>query len=107
MKTHLIGLIALSAMAVAPAFAQQDTKARDYDTPKGELTVTYGQPELARAGSPPDFASLDRDGNGSIDMEEAHSGYYLLYNDFIHADLNRDKRISAREYQVWLKEPVR
>jgi len=107
MKMHLIGLLVLSAMAAAPALAQQDTKARNYETPKGELTVTYGQPELARAGSPPDFGAIDRDGDGSVTMDEANSGYYLLYNDFIHADLNRDKRISSREYQVWLREPVR
>ena len=107
MKTHLIGLAFLSALAAAPAFAQQDTRARDYQTPRGELTVTYGQPELARAGAPPDFAAIDRNGDRSVDMDEANAGYYLLYNDFIHADLNRDKRISSREYQVWLREPVR
>ena len=106
MKTHLIGLMIFSAALAAPALAQ-DSKARNYETPKGELTVTYGQPELARAGSPPEFGAIDRNGDGSVDMGEAQGGYYLLYNDFIHADLNRDKRISAREYQTWLREPVR
>ena len=100
-------LIFAATLAAAPLAQADDTHARNYETPKGELTVTYGQPDLQRAGPPPEFGAVDRDGNGSVDMEEAHAGYYLLYNDFIHADLNRDKRISAREYSSWLKEPVR
>ena len=106
MTRHVV-LAATALIALAAPALAQDSKARNYETPKGELTVTYGQPELARAGSPPAFGAIDRNGDGSVDMDEANSGYYLLYNDFIHADLNRDKRISSREYQVWLREPVR
>ena len=106
MKISLLALICVAASLATAGARADDKRARSYDTPRGELTVTYGQPEMQHAGPPPAFEALDRNHDGFVDQEEAHSGYYLLFNDFIHADVNRDKRISPHEYVVWQREPI-
>jgi hypothetical protein len=54
-------------------------------------------------GPAPAFASLDANGDGSVDQNEA-TGYRLLADDFDHADDNHDHRISAAEYARWSRE---
>src|SRR5262249_16653630 len=60
MKISLLTLACVLAAASSAAVRADDARARRYDTPRGELTVTYGQPDLQHAGPPPPFAALDR-----------------------------------------------
>ena len=69
------------------------------NTPAGELTVHSSMPPPPPAGPAPSFEQLS--GGGKYISEEQASAYLLLANDFIHADHNRDGRISKSEYERW------
>lgn len=70
------------------------------DTPTGELVVRSSMPPAPPAGPAPSFQQLSDDGT-SITEDEA-AAYPLLANDFIHADRNRDGRVSRSEYERWV-----
>ena len=78
----------------------QETSTAQYQTPQGELTVHSSQPQSHDYGPPPPFAQLDTRGSGSLTATEADA-YPPLANDFIHADANRDGRVSRAEYERW------
>jgi hypothetical protein len=99
-KTMRHYLVALGLLGWAAAANAQDTSSTTFQTPKGEVTVTSGQPQPRQYGAPPPFADLDRSGRGQIGEEDA-AAYPPLANDFIHADLNRDGHVSRSEYQRW------
>lgn len=88
----LAGLLA-SGLAVA-----QDTRTTTYETDQGTVHLTWGQPAARDFGAPPAFDQLAR--MGTISESDAAS-YPPLANDFIHADRNRDGRISRTEYERW------
>ncbi len=92
-------MLALSA----PAFAQ-DTHTTTYQTAQGPLIVNWGQPPARQFGPAPAFAELASSGDGYISSAEA-SAYPPLANDFMHADGNRDGRISRAEYTRWSSRP--
>lgn len=98
MQIRLAGLIALS-LASSMACAQETSTAQ-YQTSQGELTVHSGQPLPRDYGSPPPFKQLDTRGSGFLTPAEADA-YPPLANDFIHADANRDGRVSRAEYERW------
>ena len=93
-------ILALGLLGLAGSVQAQDTSSTTYQTPQGEVTVTSGQPQPRQYGAPPSFADLDRNGRGVLGETEA-AAYPPLANDFIHADLNRDGRISRAEYERW------
>ncbi len=104
-------LLAPLAVCCTLAFAQDtgtnaqaatDTQSTTYQTPQGTLEVNSGQPGPRAYGPPPPFAQLASSHDGFITRDEA-AAYALLANDFIHADLNRDGRISKAEYAHWLR----
>lgn len=97
MKTILATFAAL-AIGTSAVHAQ-DTRSTTYQTAQGELTVTSGQPAPRDFGPPPPFAQLA--GGASHIREDAAAAYAPLANDFIHADSNRDGRISSTEYARW------
>ena len=90
-----IALFFASAAACA-----QDTSTAQYQTPQGELTVHSGQPQPHDYGPPPPFAQLDTGKRGFLTAGEADA-YPPLANDFIHADANRDGKVSRAEYERW------
>lgn len=93
-------LAVLATLALGSGAAQaQDTRSTTYQTAQGELTVTSGQPAPRDFGPPPPFAQIA--GGASHIREDAAAAYPPLANDFIHADSNRDGRISAQEYARW------
>lgn len=98
----LIGIALCGCCAVAFAQGSSSDGLREiqYPSPRGDVTVRYGQPPAQAAEPKPDFASLDRNGDGNIDESEA-VGYRTLANDFEFADKNRDMRVSRREYERW------
>ena len=101
MKLRTCLLLSLSLTCVA-AFAQDnnDTSTATYQTAQGQLVVNSGQSAAKQYGAPPPFATLDQSGAGYITSAEADA-YPPLANDFIHADLNRDGRVSKSEYRRW------
>ena len=101
LRTYVLLPLALSCLV---AFAQEgpDTHTTTYQTAQGPLIVHSGQPESKQYGPAPAFAQLDRSGAGYITSDEADA-YPPLANDFIHADANRDGRVSHSEYDRWLK----
>lgn len=70
------------------------------NTPAGELVVHSSMPPPPPAGPAPSFEQLS--GGGKYITEQQAAAYPLLANDFIHADRNRDGRISKSEYARWL-----
>jgi hypothetical protein len=97
----LIGFAAAALCSFAVHAQQVANPSRaDYQTPEGELTVHSGQPGPRSYAPPPPFAQLSG-GKGYISQSDAQA-YDLLANDFIHADGNRDGRISQAEYERWV-----
>jgi len=92
-----VPLALVLASAVASA---QDNSTAQYQTPQGELTVHSGQPQPQDYGPPPPFAQLDANKRGFLTSTEADA-YPPLANDFIHADANRDGKVSRAEYERW------
>lgn len=68
------------------------------------VTVRSLTPQAQQWATPPSFASLDANHNGSISEQEAGT-YPPLANAFAYADLNHNGRISQSEYAWWLKQP--
>lgn len=68
------------------------------------VTIKSRQPPSHAPAPPPAFASLDANGNGSIDASEA-AAYPPLANDFGYADSSHDKAVSKSEYARWVKQP--
>jgi hypothetical protein len=98
-STLTAGYVALlgAAGVVAAQSSIQSTEMRDAN---GQVIVRWGQNDRAPDGPKPSFEQLDTDGNGSIDEGEA-TVYRLLADDYIHADGNRDGRVSRREFDRW------
>jgi opacity protein-like surface antigen len=104
MSTRFLTGVAAAVLCSFAAQAQQvaNPTSATYPTPDGPLTVHSGQPGPRQYAPPPPFAQLAR-GKGYITSADAE-GYDLLANDFIHADGNRDGRISQAEYERWVRE---
>jgi hypothetical protein len=94
-----IALCGATAVASAQGTSDQLREVR-YANPRGDTIVRYGQPPAKPAAPKPAFSTLDRNGDGVIDENEA-SGHEMLANDFEFADRNRDMRVSQREYERW------
>lgn len=103
MSTRFLTGVAAAVLCSFAAQAQQATNetSATYATPDGPLTVHSGQPAPRQYAPPPPFAQLAR-GKSYITSADAE-GYDLLANDFIHADGNRDGRVSQAEYQRWVQ----
>jgi hypothetical protein len=112
MRIHCFALAAFAFAASAGAqdtptsgmAAPSDNHSTTYRTDEGPLTVNWGQPQPRNFGPAPPFAQLDTRGTGYITSDEADA-YALLATDFIHADANRDGRISRAEYERWANHP--
>ena len=68
------------------------------------VTVKSYQPSSKKVAPPPAFASLDINGDGSLDSSEAAT-YPPLANDFNFADGSHNGSISKSEYERWVKQP--
>ena len=89
-------------LAAASSVASADGEKRWTNNQGDEVTLRSGQPAMKDFGPPPDFATLDRNGDGVIDVGESN-GYAMLHIDYEFADHNRDKRVSQREYDKWVR----
>lgn len=96
------GILVALALFCLSANAQTDAQTAVYDTPQGQVIVHSGQPPAKDFGPAPAFNQLDRRGAGYITSEDAEA-YPPLANDFLHADTNRDGRITRAEYERWLR----
>ncbi|WP_184416492.1 EF-hand domain-containing protein [Rhodanobacter sp. MP7CTX1] len=90
----------------APASTAADAavgQAPSAQTTQGQTTVASVPPPKPVIGPAPPFEQLSG-GSKSITEEQAVA-YPPLANDFIHADTNRDGKISKSEYERWTKLP--
>jgi hypothetical protein len=71
-------------------------------TPQGEVIVNSAPASAPAIPPPPSFEQLS--GGGKSISESQADAYPPLANDFIHADSNRDGKVSKAEYQRWLKQ---
>jgi hypothetical protein len=69
---------------------------------QGQVVVRSVPPPAPTIGPAPPFEQLSG-GKKSISADQAVA-YPPLANDFIHADTNRDGRISKTEYTNWTKQ---
>ncbi|HEY7377087.1 MAG TPA: EF-hand domain-containing protein [Steroidobacteraceae bacterium] len=85
MNTSIKALVLASAalLAGAAAFAQETPKA--------------AAPDAASANAWPDFATLDKNGDGAISKDEAKA-QSLLASRFQEVDRDGDGKLSAAEY---------
>lgn len=93
------------ALCGAAAFAQDTQPIADphttvFPTQQGELVVNWGQPPGKDFGPAPPFEQLAQ-GAAYITPEQA-AAYPPLANDWIHADRNRDNRLTRAEYERWV-----
>jgi len=88
--------------APATTAAMPSPNTADMQTPKGEVTINSAPSPAPTIGSAPSFEQLS--GGGKSISESQAEAYPPLANDFIHADTNRDGKISKAEYQHWLKQ---
>ena len=72
-------------------------------TTQGQTTVASVPPAKPTIGPAPPFEQLSGGSKGIT--EEQAAAYPPLANDFIHADTNRDGKISKSEYERWTKLP--
>ena len=90
----------------APASTAADAavgQAPSAQTTQGQTTVASVPPPKPVIGPAPPFEQLSG-GSKSITEDQAVA-YPPLANDFIHADTNRDGKISKSEYERWTKLP--
>jgi hypothetical protein len=90
----------------APASTSADAavgQAPSAQTTQGQTTVASVPPPPPTIGPAPPFEQLSG-GSKSITEDQAVA-YPPLANDFIHADTNRDGKISKAEYERWTKMP--
>jgi hypothetical protein len=97
-----ITLLAIALTAACAAASAEQLQEKRFSSGNTDYTVRSGQPDMQNFGPPPDFASLDNNGDGRIDVSESH-GYAMLYIDYEFADLNRDKVVSRSEYTHWVQ----
>jgi len=90
----------------APASTAADAavgQAPNGQTTQGQTTVASVPPPAPTIGPAPPFAQLS--GGSKYITEDQAVAYPPLANDFIHADTNRDGKISKSEYDRWTKLP--
>jgi hypothetical protein len=90
----------------APASTASDAavgQAPSAQTTQGQTTVASVPPPKPTIGPAPPFEQLSGGSKGIT--EDQAIAYPPLANDFIHADTNRDGKISKSEYDRWTKLP--
>ncbi|HWU75984.1 MAG TPA: hypothetical protein VN043_05740 [Rhodanobacter sp.] len=96
------GAAAAQATPPASSASAPTTASATYQTPQGTVvmnSVSAAAPTIAPA---PDFKTLS--GGKKWITEEQATTYPPLANDFIHADSNKDGKISQSEYMHWTKQ---
>lgn len=73
-----------------------------YQTTQGTLVVNSVPAPVPSYGSAPSFDKLS--GGGKAITTEQAGAYPPLANDFLHADSNKDGKISKSEYARWTKQ---
>lgn len=115
-RSLLSALIAGTLLFAGTAFAQDTPAAAStsmaspaagadsatYQTAQGTLVVNSVPAAAPSYGPAPSFEKLSAGGK-AITTEQA-AAYPPLANDFIHADKNKDGKISKSEYAYWVKK---
>lgn len=115
MKTRiqLLTLATTSALLFTGSLLAQDTapmatnggndaSRATYQTSQGQLVVRSTAAPAPVIGPAPSFEQLS--GGGKAISEEQAAAYPPLANDFLHADANRNGKISKAEYERWVKQ---
>lgn len=91
----------VSTLLATPLQAQDQSITRT-DAKGNRTTITWGPAATPPAQAEPDFAMLDRNGDGALSLDET-APHRLLHSDFDFADSNRDGSLSPRELQRWIE----
>ena len=94
--------LAIAAILSATALDAQQSEAT-YQTDEGTLTVRSSQPDDPPPPKPSGLDELDSNGDGVLTESEA-SANIALTNEFIHADWNKDGKITRSELDNWIAE---
>ena len=97
--------LAIAAILSATALDAQQSGSSEatYQTEEGTLTVRSSQPDDPPPPKPSGLDELDSNGDGVLTESEA-SANIALTNEFIHADWNKDGRITRNELDNWIAE---
>lgn len=96
------GAAAAQTMPQASSSSAATSASATYQTPQGTLVVNSVPAAAPMIAPAPDFKTLSS-GKKWITSEQA-AAYQPLANDFIHADSNKDGKISKSEYVHWTKQ---
>jgi len=91
---------AAASTAMTPASTGADSAT--YPTAHGTLVVNSVPAPVPSYGPAPTFEQLS--GGGKAIAAAQAAAYPPLANDFIHADRNKDGKISKSEYAHWVKQ---
>ncbi len=96
-------LVLIAGALLLPALGvQAQDQTTHFTTNDGtRVTLTSGQPAPDRPSTPPPFAQLDTNHDGSISREEAES-YPPLLNDFDYLAHHANK-IARAKYEHWVQ----
>lgn len=73
-----------------------------FQTAEGQVTVNSRPAAAPQVGPAPSFSQLAN--NAKSITEDQAGAYPPLANDFLHADRNRDGRVSKAEYDHWKQQ---
>ncbi len=91
-----------TAPSTTSSSAMPSPNTADMQTPRGEVTVNSAPSPAPTIGPAPSFEQLS--GGGKSISESQAEAYPPLANDFVHADRNRDGKVSKAEYLRWSKQ---
>ncbi len=96
-KPLILALTLVSPLAIANV----TNNTTHFDTTAGPLTVTWGQPALAKESEyHVNIADWDRNGDGQLSRAEIPVGHALQY-EFKVVDSNHNGYLSAQELVNW------
>jgi hypothetical protein len=106
-RKPLLAMLAAGTWLVAGVLYAQDMSAAKPDavvleTAQGQVTIKSVPGALPASGPAPSFSQLAN--GGKFITEEQAAAYPPLANDYVHADANRNGKVTKAEYEHWVSK---